>query len=46
MQGLVNLTTAFADGIAVLLSRVPTGWLADRIRSLHLMLGGLVLNGT
>jgi predicted MFS family arabinose efflux permease len=34
-----------ADGIAVLASRVPTGWLADHVRSLYLMLAGLVVNG-
>jgi MFS family permease len=33
-----------ADGIAVLLSRVPTGWLADHVKSLYLMLSGLTLN--
>jgi MFS family permease len=30
-----------ADGIAILLVRVPTGWLADRIRPVFLILGGL-----
>jgi predicted MFS family arabinose efflux permease len=35
-----------ADGIAVLVSRVPTGWLADHVRSVYLMLSGLTLSGT
>jgi len=30
-----------ADGIAILLSRVPAGWLADRIRPVILMLVGI-----
>jgi MFS family permease len=30
-----------ADGIAILLSRVPSGWLADRIRPIRLILSGL-----
>jgi MFS family permease len=30
-----------ADGIAILLVRVPTGWMADRIRPVILILGGL-----
>lgn len=30
-----------ADGVAVLLSRVPSGWLADRVRPVLLILGGL-----
>ncbi len=30
-----------ADGIAILLTRVPTGWLADRIRPVYLVLAGL-----
>ena len=30
-----------ADGIAILLTRVPTGWLADRIRPVILVLVGL-----
>ena len=30
-----------ADGIAILLSRVPAGWLADRMRPVILMLVGL-----
>ena len=30
-----------ADGIAILLVRVPTGWLADRVRPVFLILGGL-----
>jgi len=30
-----------ADGIAILLVRAPTGWLADRIRPVALVLGGL-----
>jgi predicted MFS family arabinose efflux permease len=30
-----------ADGIAILLARVPTGWLADRIRPVILVLVGL-----
>ena len=30
-----------ADGVAILLSRVPSGWLADRIRAVILMLIGL-----
>lgn len=33
-----------ADGIAVLASRVPTGWLADHVRSAYLMVAGLTLN--
>ena len=33
-----------ADGVAVLLSRVPTGWLADHVRSIYLMVAGLVVN--
>jgi MFS family permease len=35
-----------ADGVAVLASRVPAGWLADRVRSVYLMLIGLSLSGT
>ncbi len=35
-----------ADGIAIILTRVPTGWLADRIRPLYLLLAGLVATGT
>ncbi|MFL5675982.1 MAG: MFS transporter [Chloroflexota bacterium] len=31
-----------ADGIAVLLVRVPTGWMADRVRPVFLVLGGLL----
>jgi MFS family permease len=34
-----------ADGIAVLASRVPSGWLADRIRALILILIGLAMTG-
>jgi MFS family permease len=34
-----------ADGIAVLASRVPSGWLADRIRALILILIGLTMTG-
>jgi MFS family permease len=34
-----------ADGIAVLGSRVPSGWLADRIRPLILILIGLAMSG-
>jgi MFS family permease len=34
-----------ADGVAVLASRVPAGWLADRVRSIYLMLIGLTLSG-
>ena len=30
-----------ADGIAILLTRMPTGWLADRIRPIFLVLSGL-----
>ena len=30
-----------ADGIAILLSRVPSGWLADRIRPIFLIVTGL-----
>ena len=30
-----------ADGIAILLIRVPTGWMADRVRPAYLILGGL-----
>lgn len=33
-----------ADGVAVLASRVPTGWLADHVRSAYLMVLGLTLN--
>jgi MFS family permease len=32
-----------ADGLAVLLLRVPSGWLADRMRPIALLLGGLAL---
>jgi MFS family permease len=32
-----------ADGIAIILSRVPSGWLADRIRPIILMLIGLAM---
>ena len=31
-----------ADGIAIVLTRVPTGWLADRIRPVYLILAGLL----
>jgi MFS transporter, DHA1 family, multidrug resistance protein len=34
-----------ADGVAVLASRVPSGWLADRIRPLILILIGLAMSG-
>jgi MFS family permease len=34
-----------ADGIAILLSRVPSGWLADRIRPILLILSGLSATG-
>jgi DHA1 family multidrug resistance protein-like MFS transporter len=34
-----------ADGIAILLVRAPTGWLADRIRPVSLVLGGLGATG-
>ena len=34
-----------ADGIAILLSRVPSGWLADRIRPIFLILAGLLATG-
>jgi MFS family permease len=34
-----------ADGIAILLTRVPTGWLADRIRPVYLILAGLAATG-
>jgi predicted MFS family arabinose efflux permease len=30
-----------ADGVAILLSRVPSGWLADRIRPIFLVIAGL-----
>ena len=35
-----------ADGVAVLLSRVPAGWLADHVRSIYLILAGLIVSGT
>jgi MFS family permease len=35
-----------ADGIAIILTRVPTGWLADRIRPVYLVLAGLLATGT
>src|SRR4029079_3294455 len=35
-----------ADGIAILLSRVPSGWLADRIRPIFLIATGLTATGT
>ncbi len=34
-----------ADGLAVLASRVPSGWLADRMRSVLLILLGLAITG-
>ena len=34
-----------ADGIAILLSRVPSGWLADRIRPIILIVTGLAATG-
>ena len=34
-----------ADGIAILLGRVPSGWLADRVRPVLLILSGLVATG-
>jgi MFS family permease len=34
-----------ADGIAILLSRVPSGWLADRIRPIFLVVTGLAATG-
>ena len=34
-----------ADGIAIILTRVPTGWLADRIRPVYLVLTGLAATG-
>jgi MFS family permease len=34
-----------ADGIAILLTRLPTGWLADRIRPVYLVLAGLAATG-
>ena len=34
-----------ADGVAVLGSRVPSGWLADRMRPLILILCGLAMSG-
>jgi MFS family permease len=34
-----------ADGIAILLSRVPSGWLADRIRPIYLIVAGLTATG-
>jgi MFS family permease len=33
-----------ADGVAVLISRVPSGWLADHVRSVYLMVGGLAMS--
>ena len=35
-----------ADGIAIVLTRVPTGWLADRIRPVYLILAGLLATAT
>ena len=34
-----------ADGISIILSRVPAGWLTDRIRPIILMLVGLAMTG-
>jgi predicted MFS family arabinose efflux permease len=34
-----------ADGLAVLVSRVPSGWLADRTRPVLLILVGLAITG-
>ncbi len=34
-----------ADGLAILLARVPTGWLADRMPGRWLVFGGIVLSG-
>jgi MFS family permease len=34
-----------ADGFAIILTRVPTGWLADRIRPVYLILAGLLATG-
>jgi MFS family permease len=34
-----------ADGLAVLASRVPSGWLADRMRSVLLIILGLAITG-
>lgn len=33
-----------ADGLAILLARVPTGWLADRIRGRWLVIGGILMS--
>jgi MFS family permease len=42
----VNVGIFFiADGIAILASRVPSGWLADRIRPIILVLAGLLATG-
>jgi MFS family permease len=34
-----------ADGIAILLARMPSGWLADRIRPIFLIITGLLATG-
>ena len=34
-----------ADGVAILLSRVPSGWLADRIPPIFLIISGLAATG-
>jgi MFS family permease len=34
-----------ADGIAIMLSRLPSGWLADRIRPIFLIVTGLAATG-
>ena len=34
-----------ADGIAIMLTRVPSGWLADRVRPIYLVLVGLAGDG-
>jgi predicted MFS family arabinose efflux permease len=34
-----------ADGVAILLARVPTGWLVDRIRPILLIVAGLLSTG-
>lgn len=34
-----------ADGLAIMLSRIPTGWLADRMPARTLVLAGLALTG-
>ena len=34
-----------ADGIAIIVTRVPSGWLADRVRPVYLVLAGLLATG-